>query len=155
MSDTATTGVTPELVGKAYEALGSGDSDRIAEYWAEDMVWIVPGHNPLSGVYNGRDAFLGFMGEVGQLSNNSFSMTAVAVMVSEEYSADVTHNVGYRAGHEGSGEVPYTKLDIDVVHVLRWRDGKVIEGRGAIFGDGTTEYDQFWAPRSDRTSAVD
>ncbi len=43
--------------------------------------------------------------------------------------------------------VPYTKLDIDVVHVLRWRDGKVIEGRGAIFGDGTTEYDQFWAPR--------
>ena len=155
MSDTATTGVTPELVGKAYEALGSGDSDRIAEYWAEDMVWIVPGHNPLSGVYTGRDAFLGFMGEVGKLSNNSFNMTAIAVMVSDEYSADVTHNVGYRAGHEGSGEVPYTKLDIDVVHVLRWRDGKVIEGRGAIFGDGTTEYDQFWAPRSDRTSAVD
>ena len=155
MSDTATTQVTPELVGKAYEALGSGDRDRINEYWAEDMVWIVPGHNPLSGVYNGRDAFLGFMGEVGNLSNNSFNMTAVAVMVSDEYSADVTHNVGYRAGHEGKGEVPYTKLDIDVVHVLRWRDGKVIEGRGAIFGDGTTEYDQFWAPRSDRTSVVE
>jgi hypothetical protein len=41
-------------------------------------------------------------------------------------------------------------LDIDVVHVLRWRDGKVIEGRGAIFGDGTTEYDQFWSPRGGR-----
>jgi ketosteroid isomerase-like protein len=155
MSETATTQVTPELVGKAYEALGSGDQDRIAEFWAEDMVWIVPGHNPLSGVYNGRDAFIGFMGEVGKLSNNSFNMTAVAVMVGEDYSADVTHNVGYRAGHEGTGEVPYTKLDIDVVHVLRWRDGKVIEGRGAIFGDGTTEYDQFWAPRSDRQSTVD
>jgi uncharacterized protein len=155
MSETVTTQVTPELVGKAYEALGSGDADKIAEFWAEDMVWIVPGHNPLSGVYNGRDAFIGFMGEVGKLSNNSFNMTAVAVMVGEDYSADVTHNVGYRAGHEGKGEVPYTKLDIDVVHVLRWRDGKVIEGRGAIFGDGTTEYDQFWAPRSDRTSTVD
>ena len=155
MTETAATQVTPELVGKAYEALGSGDQDRIAEFWADDMVWIVPGHNPLSGVYNGRDAFLGFMGEVGKLSNNSFNMTAVAVMVGEDYSADVTHNVGYRAGHEGTGEVPYTKLDIDVVHVLRWRDGKVIEGRGAIFGDGTTEYDQFWAPRSDRQSTVD
>lgn len=154
MTETVTH-VTQELVGKAYEALGSGDSDKIAEFWAEDMVWIVPGHNPLSGVYNGRDAFLGFMGEVGKLSNNSFNMTAVAVMVSDEYSADVTHNVGYRAGHEGTGDVPYTKLDIDVVHVLRWRDGKVIEGRGAIFGDGTTEYDQFWAPRSDRQSTVD
>jgi hypothetical protein len=25
----------------------------------------------------------------------------------------------------------------------------VIEGKGAIFGDGTTEYDQFWSPRAD------
>jgi ketosteroid isomerase-like protein len=155
MSETATTQVTPELVGKAYEALGSGDRDRINEYWAQDLVWIAPGHNPVSGVYNSLDEFLGFMAKVGELSGNSFNMTAVAVMVSDEYSADVTHNLGYRAGYEGKGEVPYTKLDIDVVHVLRWRDGKVIEGRGAIFGDGTTEYDQFWAPRSDRTSAVD
>jgi ketosteroid isomerase-like protein len=151
MTETATTTqVTPELVGKAYEALASGDRDRIDEYWATDMVWLVPGHNPLSGMYHGLDAFLGFMGQVGELSANSFNMTPVAVMVGDDYSADVTHNVGYRAGHEGTGEVPYTKLDIDVVHVLRWRDGKVIEGRGAIFGDGTNEYDQFWSPRSSR-----
>jgi hypothetical protein len=110
------------------------------------MIWLVPGHNPLSGLYHGRDAFLGFMAEVGQLSAGSFNMESVAVMTGGEYSADVTHNVGYRAGFEGKGTVPYTKLDINVVHVLRWRDGKVIEGRGAIFADGTTEYDQFWAP---------
>jgi len=36
-------------------------------------------------------------------------------------------------------------LDIDVIHYLIWRDGKVIEGRGAIFGDGTAQYDAFWA----------
>jgi hypothetical protein len=109
------------------------------------MFWVVPGHNPLSGRYQGLDAFLGFMGTVGALSANSFSMAPIAVMTSDEYSADVTHNVGYRAGNK-DGEVPYEKLDIDVVHVLRWRDQKVIEGRGAIFGDGTTQYDQFWAP---------
>ncbi|MFQ5794611.1 MAG: nuclear transport factor 2 family protein [Candidatus Bipolaricaulia bacterium] len=137
--------VTPELVGKAYEALASGDKERIKEYWAEDMVWLVPGHNPLSGWYHGLDEFLGFMGQVGELSNNSFNMESIAVMTSDEYSADVTYNEGYRGGDK-SGEVPYRKLAIDVVHVLRWRDGKVIEGRGAIFADGTTEYDQFWAP---------
>jgi ketosteroid isomerase-like protein len=138
--------VTPELVGKAYAALASGDMAQIEQYWAEDMIWLVPGHNPLSGLYHGRDAFLGFMAEVGRQSASSFNMESVAVMASGEYSADVTHNVGYRAGFEGKGNVPYTKLDINVVHVLRWRDGKVIEGRGAIFGDGTTEYDLFWAP---------
>jgi len=138
--------IPPERVGAAYDALATGDMAKIREYWADDMVWLVPGHNPLSGRYYGLSGFLGFMGNVGALSANSFNMTRVALMTSEEYSADVTRNVGYRSGYEGKGEVPYTKLDIDVVHVLRWRDGKIIEGRGAIFGDGTTQYDQFWAP---------
>jgi ketosteroid isomerase-like protein len=150
MPDATTTEVTPDLVRKAYDALASGDMEQISEYWAEDMVWLVPGHNRLSGWYHGRDSFVGFMGEVGALSNGSFAMTRTTpILVGEDYSADITRNVGYRAGFEESGEVPYTKLDIDVVHVLRWRDGKVIEGRGAIFGDGSTEYDQFWSPRGD------
>jgi ketosteroid isomerase-like protein len=139
--------VTPELVGQAYEALASGDEERIRQYWAEDMVWLVPGHNQLSGTYHGLDEFIGFMGQVGGLSGGSFNMTRTApVMIGEDYSADVTNNVGYRAGVGNEGAVPYQKLEIDVVHVLRWRDGKVIEGRGAIFGDGTTQYDQFWSP---------
>jgi hypothetical protein len=68
-------------------------------------------------------------------------------MTNDEYSTDVTHNLGYRAGYtEETATVPFTKLDINVAHVLRWRDGKVIEGRGAIMGDGTTNFDQFWGP---------
>jgi ketosteroid isomerase-like protein len=133
--------VTAELVGQAYAALASGDRAQVAQYWAEDMNWLVPGHNRLSGWYHGLDAFLGFMREVGELSAHSFHMDAVAVMVSDEYSSDVTRNRGHRAG------MPDVTLDIDVVHVLRWRDGKVIEGKGAIFGDGTTQYDQFWSAR--------
>ena len=146
MASSTSKKVTPRRVAAAYDALASGDRAQIDEYWAADMVWLVPGHNPLSGRYEGLDAFLGFMGRVGALSANSFNMERTALMTSDEYSADVTHNVGYRADSGDSGEVPYTKLDIEVVHVLRWRDGKVIEGRGAIFGDGTTQYDQFWAP---------
>jgi steroid delta-isomerase-like uncharacterized protein len=138
--------VTPELVAKAYDALASGNMAEIEKYWDRDMNWLVPGHNRLSGWYHGRDEFLAFMGEVGRLSNNSFHMERSALMVSDEYSADVTFNLGYRAGYEEKGTVPYTKLAIDVVHVLRWRDGKIIEGRGAIFGDGANEYDQFWSP---------
>jgi ketosteroid isomerase-like protein len=145
--------VTPELVGKAYDALASGDMERIKEYWAEDLNWLVPGHHPLAGWYHGRDAFLGFMGQVGALSANSFNMEPIAVMTSDEYSADVTRNIGYRGGRT-DGQQPYLKLDIDVVHVLRWRDGKVIEGRGAIFGDGTTQFDQFWSPLADRGERI-
>ena len=133
--------VNPEHVSKAYAALASGDIEQIRQYWAEEMVWQVPGHNPLSGWYEGLDEFLGFMGEVGRLSDNSFNMEQIAgqVVVSGEYSADLTRNRGHRDG------LPDKTMDIEVVHVLRWRDGKVIAGKGAIFGDGTTEYDQFWS----------
>lgn len=134
--------VTEDLVRKAYGALATGDPAQIAQYWDEDMVWLVPGHNPLSGWYHGRDAFIGFMARVGELSGGSFHMDTVTVMVNDDYSTDVTRNRGTRAGHED------VKLDIDVAHVLRWRNGKVIAGKGGIFGDGTDQYDHFWAVRA-------
>jgi ketosteroid isomerase-like protein len=133
------TQVTPTLVAQAYEALASGDRARIQEYWADDMKWLVPGHNQLSGWKNNLDEFLSFMGRVGELSANSFRMDPIAVMTSEDCSADVTHNLGNRAGE------PNRVLDINVIHFLRWRDGKVIEAQGAIFGDGTAQYDEFWS----------
>ena len=133
--------ITPEHVGEAYAALSSGDMDRIHQYWAADMVWQVPGHNELSGWYYNRDEFLAFMGKVGDLSDHSFRMDMIAgrVLVTGDYSVDLTRNRGYRKGAEDK------TMDIEVAHVLRWRDGKVIAGKGAIFGDGTTEYDQFWS----------
>jgi hypothetical protein len=135
--------VTPELVQKAYEALATGNENEIAKYWDEDMVWLVPGHNLLSGWYHGRKAFINFMKKVGELSGGSFRMKTIAVMVNDEYSTDVTNNTGSRAG------APHIKLNIDVAHVLRWRNGKVVAGKGGIFGDGTDQYDRFWSAHVD------
>ena len=130
--------ITADRVTSAYKALATGDRNLIAEFWAEEMVWQVPGHNHLSGWYHGLDEFLGFMGQVGALSGGSFKMETVSTIVEADWSADITRNQGKRADSE-------KKLDIEVVHVLRWTDGKVVAGKGAIFGDGTTEYDQFWS----------
>lgn len=131
--------ITAEQVAAAYAALATGQREQIAQLWAEDMRWLVPGHNQLSGWKNNLDEFIAFMGTVGRLSDNSFRMDSIAVMTTDNFSADVTRNTGNRAGQ------PERRLDIDVIHWLTWRDGKVIEGRGAIFGDGTAQYDEFWA----------
>ena len=130
--------ITADRVKSAYKALATGDRNLIGEFWAEEMVWQVPGHNHLSGWYHGLDEFLGFMGQVGALSGGSFKMDTVSVLVEADWSADITRNRGTRADSQKA-------LDIEVVHVLRWTDGKVVAGKGAIFGDGTTEYDQFWS----------
>jgi pSer/pThr/pTyr-binding forkhead associated (FHA) protein/ketosteroid isomerase-like protein len=133
--------VTPEYVLEAYGALATGDINKIRQYWDQDMVWQVPGHNELSGWYYNLDEFLAFMGQVGELSGRSFNMEPIAgkVLVTGDYSVDLTRNRGHRAGQ------PDKTMDIEVAHVLRWRNGKVIAGKGAIFGDGTAEYDQFWS----------
>lgn len=131
--------LTPEHVMNAYSALASGSRDMCEQYWAEDMVWEVPGHNQLSGWKYGLDEFLAFMKRVGELSGGSFRMKPITIMVNDEYSCDVTNNQGQRA-HDAS-----MKLNIDVAHVLRWKDGKVIAGKGGIFGDGTAQYDEFWS----------
>ena len=131
--------VTPDLVTKAYAALATGDRAQIGQYWAEDMVWQVPGHNQLSGWKHGLDEFIHFMMRVGELSGGSFQMQAITVMTNDDYSCDVTNNQGTRAGD------PSKKLNIDVAHVLRWKDGKVIAGKGGIMGDGTAQYDEFWS----------
>jgi ketosteroid isomerase-like protein len=126
-------------VAAAYAALGTGDRARMLEMWHEDMRWLVPGHNRLSGWKNNVDEFMQFMADVGRLSDNSFRMDTVVVNLADDSSADVTHNTGNRAGQ------PERRLDIDVIHWMRWRDGKVYEARGAIFGDGTAQYDEFWS----------
>src|SRR5260221_8230476 len=88
--------LTPQLLADAYQALSTGDRRKCGVYWDENMVWTVPGHNQLSGVYRGLDEFLQFMARVGVLSGDSFRMEPIALMLSDEYSADVTHNVGQR-----------------------------------------------------------
>ena len=66
-------------------------------------------------------------------------VTPITVMTNDDYSTDVTNNQGTRK------EDPGKKLNIDVAHVLRWKDGKVIAGKGGIMGDGTAQYDEFWS----------
>src|SRR5256885_2016469 len=90
--------VTVEHVQNAYKCLAAGDTDLIEQYWDETMVWLVPGHNQLSGWKYSRDEFLGFMKRVGELSENSFQMRQITIMTNGEYSTDVTNNTGHRAG---------------------------------------------------------
>jgi len=136
---------TTDLVEKAYQALATGDRKQVEQYWAEDMRWMVPGNHQLAGWWEGLDGFFDFMTRVGKLSGGSFVMTRSAILLADGWSADISYNLGTRTNATDGSLSPYDRLEIDVVHVLRWRDGKVIEGRGAIFGDGTTQFNQFWS----------
>lgn len=131
--------LTADRVAKAYDALATGDRGEIEQYWDQDVEWLVPGESRVSGHKKGLDDFLGFMKVVGELSGGSFAMTRTGIFLSGDQSIDLSHNTATRAGDAGR------TLAIDVAHVLRWKEGRIVEGRGAIFGSGTTEFNNFWA----------
>jgi ketosteroid isomerase-like protein len=138
--------VSPEMISAAYEALASGDMSRIKEYWDADIAWLIPGSNPLAGWHRGLNAFIDYMRQVGKLTNNNLKTQSMALMVGDGYSATMSKVVGYRAGYnEGNAQKPDTKLEVDLVQILRWRNGKIVEGRSAVFGEGSAEYDRFWS----------
>ena len=131
MSETVTTEVTPELVGKAYGALMSGDIEEIRKYWAEDMVWLVPGHNQLSGWKFGLDGFLGFMGKVVELSGGSLHMATVTIMTNDDYSCDVTNNQGTRSHDPEPSPVTSTRL-------ATWSRWRAMSGEMTTVGPSRT-----------------
>lgn len=131
--------LTPKRVQAAYDALATGDRAQIEEYFDTNMEWLVPGESRVSGLKKGLDEFMEFMALVGELSGGSFYMERSNILINGDVSIDLTHNTGTRAGDTSR------KLDIDVAHLMRWSDGKVVEARGAIFGTGTTEFNEFWA----------
>jgi uncharacterized protein len=64
--------------------------------------------------------------------------------IAQYFAEDMTWHV--RGNNQlAGGKNPSRVLDIVVIYFLRWKDGKIVEGRGAIFGDGTADYDRFWA----------
>ena len=58
------------------------------QYWAPDLRWLAPGHNPVSGWYVGRQAFLDFV--------NAWSATHGGVEAVSRIPASASHK-GARA----------------------------------------------------------
>lgn len=51
------------VVDKMYECFGRGDMGTLkSEVFADDIVWVLPGHNTLSGAKNGADEVIAFFG---------------------------------------------------------------------------------------------
>lgn len=140
--------LTIQRVHRAYDALGSGDIDRALEYWDPAVRFLTPGNHTYAGWHEGIEAFMAFMAKVDEISAGTFRMEpyTVLVNVADGYSVDVNKTYATRSHAAPGGVSPYLELEIEGLHVLKWENGRVVEGRGAIFGDGMTRFNQWWSP---------
>lgn len=61
-----------DLARKGFTAFARGDMEAVGQFLAEDTHWHFPGHNPLSGEYEGVTKVVGVFGKVFALSGGTF-----------------------------------------------------------------------------------
>jgi ketosteroid isomerase-like protein len=123
------------VVRKGYEAFSKGDIETLQnEIFTDDIVWHVPGRNPLSGDYKGISEVLGYFGQLGELSGATLQVTLEDVLANDERTVGLHHAAGTLEGKT---------LDAYEVLVFRFRGDKVSEAQGYT-GDQYA-IDQFWS----------
>ena len=123
-----------DLLRRGFDAFGRGDMAAIAELFADEIVWHVPGNSPLSGDYKGRDSVLGFLGKSAELSGGTLKVEVHDILANDEHGVALVRNTAQRGGKS---------LDNHAVQVFHIRDGKAVE---TWFHPGDqAATDKFWS----------
>jgi len=101
---------------------------------APDIVWHVPGHNPVSGDYRGFDEYINVMpARMAPLSRWDFELKDV--MVNGNYAVATFTLQGERKGN---------KVDLRGAHIMKLNDkAQIVEGWG--FTDDQDALDDFFS----------
>lgn len=118
---------------KSVRLMYEGDEAERAQI-ARDIVWHVPGHNPVSGIYRGFDEYMRLMpSRMAPLSRWDFKLEDV--MVNGDLVVTRFSLKGERRGKE---------VDLRGAHLMRLNDtGQIVEGWG--FASDQDALDAFFA----------
>ena len=107
-----------ELLRRAYEAFGKGDIDTVLGAFDDNIVWHVPGRNPIAGDYKGKAEVTAFFGKIFELSGGTFKLEVHDVLANDEHAVALVHLRADRAGRT---------YDANETHVTHIRDGRITE----------------------------
>ena len=123
-----------DLMRDGYDAFAKGDMDTVREFFAEDIVWHVPGNNPLSGVYEGHEAVFGFFGKLMSETGGTFRQEVHDILAND------THGVALVEIHLERGGKTFDGRGMHAMHIV---NGKVTEFWN--FPENSTLVDEFWS----------
>jgi uncharacterized protein len=105
-----------EVVRQAYE------DEAGKKAISPDIVWHVPGHNPVSGTYRGVKAYREDMVQrMGPIEE--WIVDVEEVMINGNMAVAAVRIRGFRKNH---------RIEMEGAHVLRVENGKVVEGWGFV-----------------------
>jgi len=123
-----------EVVEKMYHCFKTGDMDTLkSEVFAEDIIWNLPGHNPLAGTKRGVNEVLAFLGR----------LRALGAQVQPLEMGELS-NGGVAEIYRAHGEVNGVKMEAFNCNYYTIRNGKIAEVQ-VLMAD-QQNYDTFmWA----------
>ena len=122
------------LLRKAYDAFDKGDMATLAELFAEDVVWHLPGRNPVSGVHRGRDAVFAAFAKFFELSGGTLKLDDHTILADDAHAVALNRATASRQGRH------LDLLGADVFHV---RNGRIVEFWA--FSEDQRIDDEFWS----------
>jgi ketosteroid isomerase-like protein len=123
------------ITQRAYDAFNEADVDTLTELFDENVAWHQPGRSSMANDYEGREATLGFFGQIGQETNGTFKAE-----LQQLFASDDGRVIGLqRSTAERDGK----RLDVGVCIVFELKDGKVVDGRE--HHNDLYAWDEFWS----------
>ena len=112
----------------------AGDLATVMDLFSDDIVWHSGGNNILAGVYEGKEAVLGYFGRLMQETGGSFKNDIHDLLANDEHGVALVTSSATRGGKS---------YEENSVHVFHMRDGKVTEYWS--FAEDQSLVDEFWA----------
>ena len=122
-----------EVMRSAYAALVSGDIPTLFGWMADDVRAHVPGRSQVAGDYDGKQAVMGYVGTLAELSAGTVRFEVHDLVVGE------AHSVALVTDRAERGDAT---LALDNVHVWHVGDGLLREIW--IYPGDPYAWDEFW-----------
>lgn len=111
-----------KIIDRFFEAYGKRDLDDIKKVLSENVKWIFPGQNPLSGIKVGIEEVLSFFDKVGAIMGKSnVEVNRLIMGAADDYVIECQHIVTNR--DDG------INFDQDMCVLWTFKDGIIIEGK--------------------------
>ncbi|WUH98319.1 nuclear transport factor 2 family protein [Spirillospora sp. NBC_00431] len=124
-----------ERIRAFYQAVATRDTDLLTAMMAEDMVTTVPGHSPVAGRREGREAVLGLLGRAFEETAGNFSAELLDVLANDRYAVTLHRWTAQRKGRQ---------LVANNINIFRFDDqGRIAEREERI--EDITAHDEFWS----------
>ena len=104
---------TADIVRRFHEAQQRGDAATLADLMADDVVWHVPGRNPMSRDYHGRAEVAGFFARARELSGGTVRTELLDVLGGESYGVALVRVFAEREGRSLGGQFQAFTFRID------------------------------------------